>query len=394
MAARRVLLLTNELATASAVAAGLGTGGKLAPEDVCRDFSALSDRLQQSGAPAALVDIDSPGTLATLDSLVRRFTDTRFVVLANAMDNQRLLEAMQIGARHYLLKDAIASELSGVLHRICPNGTSERHGAVFTILSAGGGCGATTLAVNLANELQLSMAADRAARTLIVDLDTSYGSVGPYLGVDGEYGILDLLDRSGPLDGNLIETSSLAYGDGLHALVSASQARLGEPASLDPARLAAAVGACAGAYAAVVVDAPRVGLAAATELVRASDATLLLFQLTVKDIRTARRMLSALAPGGATGTPGGRTGGITPVVTRYNKRAAMITLAEAREALGHSELATLPDDYSAAGKSLNLGKLLADVAPRSDLRREIQQLAARLAALHLKQTAPVNGAKR
>src|SRR3954467_6832474 len=112
MAARRVLLLTNELATSGAVGAALESNGKLAQEDVCRDFRELIDRLQQSGAPVALVDIDSPGALTTLDGIVRRFSNTRFIVLSRELDAQRLLEAMQIGARHYLVKANITAELS------------------------------------------------------------------------------------------------------------------------------------------------------------------------------------------------------------------------------------------------------------------------------------------
>src|SRR5688500_11164103 len=155
--------------------------------------------------------------------------------------------AMQTGARHYLVKNSSASELSGVLRRICPNGVSGRAGMVVSILSAGGGCGATTLAVNLGYEL--AAAAQAAAggaggsggRALVVDLDTAYGAVGPYLGVEGEYGILDLLARHGPIDADLVETSSVAYGENLRVLVATSAARLGEPAMLEPSRIGAAV---------------------------------------------------------------------------------------------------------------------------------------------------------
>jgi hypothetical protein len=74
----------------------------------------------------------------------------------------------------------------------------------------------------------------------------------------------------------------------------------------------------------------------------------------------------------------------------------MITLAEAKQALGNIELQTLCNDWTAASQSLNLGKPLAQTAARSDLRREFQQLASRLAAAHVKQSAPATaaGAKR
>jgi pilus assembly protein CpaE len=403
--ARRVLLMTNEPATASAVGTGLESNGRLAKDDVCRDFAELSSKLRDTRAQAALVDIDQPGALANLETLARHFADTRFVVLSSTMDSQRVIDSMQAGARHYLLKSSIASDLSGVLHRICPNGLAGRTGAVFTILSAGGGAGCTTLAVNLAHELSLLLPADGGGRGLLVDLDTCYGAVGPYLGVDTEYGIVDLLARNGPIDSQLIETASLPFGDRMRVLVATAASRLGEAGVFEPARLAAAVSACASTGPVTVIDAPRVPIAAAQELVRNSDATLLLMQLSVKDVRTARRMLAHVSPGGEAsgagagggGGAGGATGSVIPIISRYAKRGAMITLAEAKQALGNIELQTLCNDWTAASQSLNLGKPLAQTAARSELRREIQQLASRLASVHMKQSAPAAstaGAKR
>ena len=67
-------------------------------------------------------------------------------------------------------------------------------GSAVTILSAGGGCGATTLAVNLAAELgAIDPSSDPP---LVVDLDYHYGAVSTYLAVQGDYGVLDLLNRT------------------------------------------------------------------------------------------------------------------------------------------------------------------------------------------------------
>jgi Flp pilus assembly CpaE family ATPase len=103
-------------------------------------------------------------------------------------------------------------------------------------------------------------------------------------------------------------------------------------------------------------------------------------------------MLAHLAPGGGASGAGGAAATVIPIVSRYAKRGAMITLAEAKQALGNLELQTLCNDWTAASQSLNLGKPLAQTAARSDLRREIQQLASRLASVHMKQSAPAAAA--
>src|ERR1035437_3616809 len=126
-----------------------------------------------------------------LEPIVKRFPDTRFVLLAAELQPALLLEAMQVGARHFMLKRAISADLSNALHRLCPSSNADHGGRVITILSAGGGCGATTVAVNLANELQLHT----SESALIVDLDCAYATVPSYLGLQGKFGLMDLLGR-------------------------------------------------------------------------------------------------------------------------------------------------------------------------------------------------------
>jgi len=52
------------------------------------------------------------------------------------------------------------------------------------------------MAVNLANELRLAA----SEPVLTIDLDTCYGTVSDYLGIEGRYGIADVLSRRKPID--------------------------------------------------------------------------------------------------------------------------------------------------------------------------------------------------
>ncbi len=67
---------------------------------------------------------------------------------------------MQAGARHFLRKSAIQTELDPVLEHLLSHGPQEstRLGVVLSVFSCSGGCGATTVAINLANELRLARA--------------------------------------------------------------------------------------------------------------------------------------------------------------------------------------------------------------------------------------------
>jgi pilus assembly protein CpaE len=366
----QVLLVTHELATTTAVAAALESNGRLRDENICRDLGELSARLDRQAAGAVLVDIDPQPAdmLGRLDPLIRKFPDTRFVILAGLLRSDLMLEAMQAGARHFMVKPSIASDLSGVLRRLCPDEPANHQGRVVTVLSAGGGAGATTLAVNLANEMQLHT----REPALLMDLDCNHGSAAACLGVDGEYGLVDLLDRTGPIDGQLIQTTAVTYSEQLQVLICMAGSRLGEAVRWDGPRLVSSIKAARGAYRSTVVDAARAPIDVMAELVKAGDVAFLVLQSTVRDIQSARLMLSALRRRGVDDAA------VRPLVNRFHKRRMNISLEETAKALGDRAVEKLSNDFQAAYQALNLGQPLAEAAGRSDLRRDLQKLAMTL----------------
>ncbi len=385
MAGRReIMLVTQDPATRSAVLAAIAGNGTVLHDEVCADLLELPGKLERIGAAAVLVDIDGRerSMLSTMETMVRRFPNTRFIVLSRAMEAELMLEAMQTGARHFMIKDSIAATLSGVIHRLCPNGNGapERKGKAITILSASGGCGATTIAVNLAHEIQLAS----KIPSLLVDLDYVYGGVSQYLGVDGQHGALDLMNRAGALDSELIHTAAQKYGGGetpMRVLISTAGMNLGEHRAVDMGRAIEVIGACKLASAMTIVDAPRMPLDVAAELARMSEITLLVMQLTVKDVRMTRSMLTGLAARGVDAHS------IIPVANRYQKRS-LVKLDEAERALQGYELRTLSNDYQVVSHSSNFGEPLAKSGARSVLRRELETMAGEILSGNINQ-APV-----
>jgi pilus assembly protein CpaE len=381
MALRNVLLLSSDLATVSSVSTAMSSNGQLESNNVCRDIPELSRRLKDGDCPAVLVDIDAApqSMLSQMEPLAHRFTDTRFIVLSGLMRQDLLLEAMQAGARHFLLKEAVSSDLNGVLHRLCRNDHGGSVGKVVTILSSGGGCGATTVAVNLAAELQAAGSDADENPALLVDLDCHYGALATYLAADSEYGMFDLMNRSSSIDGHLIQSSSVAISKQMHVMVSVPRNKRGEAIPVDANRLGQVVESCRRAYGWTVIDAPRLPLPAVAELIHHSVATLLLLQLTVKDIHVARQTMSGLAALGVS------PDSVTLLANRYCRRGRHVSLNEAESALGMTKntLGTLSNDFSAVSEAVNLGKPLVQSSPRSSFRRDLQKLAAKIASAEM-----------
>jgi pilus assembly protein CpaE len=362
-----VFLVTSDPQTASAVCSSLDSIGHFKTDGVCRDLDELVARLEEDPGIGVLVDIDPEPRrgLSQLDPVISQFPDTRFIVLSSEYSAELVLEAMQVGARHFVRKQSIAPELAGALRRLMPVSTKDgKRGSIITLLSASGGCGTTTLAINLANELHLAS----KEPALLVDLDSDYGALATYLGVEGQYGIRDVLADRTRIDAQLVNTTTVAYSNGLHVLINPASTELADSAPLEYDNLAPALEACKEAYHHIVIDAPRVPMAVAAKLAQASVLTLVVFQLNVKEVQATRRILLAL-PSQAR---------VFPLANRHRKRKSMVSLKEAETALGGVTLEHVGNDFRAAIRGLNYGKPLSDAAPRSVLRRDLRRLVGRL----------------
>src|SRR5262249_51807564 len=284
--------------TERAVIRALGAGTSLAPSlRRVEDATQLATRIEATAASVELVDADPDPMLAlgSLAPIAARFPDTRFVVLCNELRNDLLLEAMQLGVRHCLVKRTLAADLPPVLSRLLADAApAPAPGRLITVLTASGGCGGTTIAINLAEECRQ----DGTGRALLVDLDQHYGAVASYLGLQGSFGITDVLDHKGTIDSHLISSTAVNYDEGLHALLSPASVNFSQPVPINWGRIENALAACRRTFVHTVVDAPRVPMDVAADLARNSALTLLVFELDVIDIRGARAMMNALSDRG------------------------------------------------------------------------------------------------
>ncbi len=371
-----VFVMTGEPQTADAVANVIDPDPDDRVVEVCANPDGLIRFLERSPARTVIVDIDEDPLrlLGELDAIASRFTRAKFVLVASEVRNEWLLQAMQVGARHFLEKRSIPTDLMGVLSRL--NGRADRAplGTLVTILAAGGGCGATTIAVNLAAELGLLA----SAPALLVDLDGHYGGAAGCLGAEATYGVTDVLARGDNADAQLVRSCAVRLDEHLSLLASPATVDFRNPRDMDLAALAPTLEACKAAFRHTVVDAPRVSCDAAEILARASERTVIAFELNVVDIRIARAILSGLEDDGVAHDR------VLCLATRYRRRKAAVSLAEASKALGGVPVAAVGNDYATVIRNINLGKTLAETSPRSSVRRDIRRLAASICA-------PANG---
>ena len=249
--------------------------------------------------------------------------------------------------------------------------TGRASGRVITVMTASGGAGGTTLAINLADELRTST----GGAALLVDLDLDYGAMAAYLGLNPEYGVADVLKSHGSIDAQLIRSTASVHLDDLQVLTSPASVEHSDPGGVGFEKLEAMLGVCREAFPITVIDAPRTPRDVAARLAVASDLTLVVFQLSVIDVRSARARMRAMTDRGA---PPER---ILPVANRWVKRSKMLSLDDARDAFAGIEVAKVGNDFESVIRSINYGQPIAQVAGRSVVRKDIRKLAERIQSL-------------
>ena len=341
-----------------------------APAAACRS---LGRRLEEAKAPIAIVDIDSDPhrMLHELDRLVPLFPSTRFAVASSDSSQELMLEAMQVGARHFMHKNSFELELDRILERLLVDDTKVASdlGQIVTVFSASGGCGATTVCLNLANELRL----ESMQPVLAIDMDNCYGAVSSYLGITGGYSIADVLKQNDKIDSAFIATSATKYKDNFDVLVNTTGVSHNGNGSDRYPHLAEALEACKGAYKYTIIDAPRLPDQTMRLLASASKAVLLVFQANVKDIKIAKTMLSALREFNISSDK------IFPLVNRFDKWwGPLVPLEEVKKAVGTERLYTVRNNFKKVVDCVNRGEPLSELAPRSGIRKDFQKLVNNL----------------
>jgi pilus assembly protein CpaE len=376
MSQANVVLITKESTMATVLKSVLNENRRVRLAGICKGVSQLRSYLSniETQIHAVVVDIDPDPSrvLYDLGVILSARPEIRVVVICSSFTKELILQAMQVGARHFLQKKTAASELLKVLEQLTPDGGKKRDrvGSIISVFSVGGGCGATTVALNLASELQLLS----SEPVLAIDLDGFYGTVSAYLGITTQYGIADVLAHKGPIDKHLITSSVYKYTGDFHVL--ASPAGIESPRSkwLQYENLFSALEACRQVYGYSVIDAPRIPESIVTNLANLSDAVLVVFQLTVKDVKFARSMVSALTKSGIAHEK------IIPLVNRFKKRSHLVRLEDGKKALGTGSLYRIRSHWRDAMNCVSRGRLLTQVAPRSRLRSDFRGLAAKIHA--------------
>lgn len=307
--------------------------------------------------------------------VVRRIAGDTAVLLVQAedepMSEEDYRQAIRLRIGDVLSWEGSPGEWLSAIHRLLPETGEDRSGRVVAVFSTKGGVGRTTIAANLATELQLRSRRGAAA----VDLDLEFGNLAGHLDVRPLATIADLCRRPGPLTLAQVE-EALTLEETLGVAVLAAPAQPDEAALVDgeakrePGRnyVAEVLRLLRLHYSFVVVDtASRFSEGTLTALDEAWKVLLVTEPEVPSLVNTAKALdvlLDQLNYDAAK---------VLVVVNRMTPDA--VDPSAIARVLDHPILLTLPADERAARQAANTGVPLSRRRGRSPLRKRLSQLA-------------------
>ncbi len=315
--------------------------------------------------PAVVIALDEPPGADQLE-LTRDLSAQGIpvIVLAKRKDPDAIRDALRAGARDFLAPGE-EGELGPKLLAILDARGDLRLGSVTGFFPAKGGMGATSLATHVAGAL-----ARTGTRVCLVDLDFERGDALSFLDMSGTYSLADVAANTHRLDRELLDASVPRHASGVWVLSQCDNVADGE--RLDPGAVSAELRFLRHHYDHVIVDGLRdFGDMAFAALDVATRIALVVTQ-EVPAVRSAQRCATYFRQLGYDQDR------LMLVVNRHQK-GSPITREVVEETVGLPVAATVANDFTALSRAVNRGVLLWDESPRSQLARDVEALALKLA---------------
>jgi pilus assembly protein CpaE len=310
---------------------------------------------------------DQRAAIKALFTLHTALPETWLYACGSSGDPQLIIETMQAGVREFLSEPISERSIAMAFSRYIDERDRLRtvpktRGKIYSITSAKGGAGATSVVVNIATIL----AGIKGTHVAILDLNSPVGDAASYLNLKPQFSLSDAIAAAPRLDSVLLETFMSRAGN-VSLLPGPKQFKL---STISPPALAKLLRVVSGSYTHALIDLPssldQEILQVTTD---ASEAVLVVMTPELPAIWRTHRLVTLLASSGC----GDR---LRLILNRDNSRDE-INEKEITRALNHPIFFRLPNNYAAAIQAINKGKPLVEVN-HSSLAASYRQLAQEL----------------
>ncbi len=319
------------------------------------------------------------GTSAA-ESIALTAASCQLIMLAPTNDAALIRQAMQYGAREFLVKPVEEDQLLQAVYRVhefisrrqavaptvkSSDTAAPTQGKVFAVWGPKGGIGRTFVAVNLA----VAFAVAQKQRTLLMDGCLGFCTADVALDIESKKTIFDLVvDDDADLDEELVQQVVVHHASGLDVLLAP---HVEDMLSLAPVHLQRILRIMRRIYSCIVIDTRPLLDETTVAFLDLSDVILTICTPEIAALRNLRIFLDAATQLGYS------IDKIQLIMNRSDMKGA-IPQAEIETVCRYHVAHSLVNDHEAVANSINHGRPLITTQPQRQITKDINRLAATL----------------
>lgn len=348
-------------------------------EAECSRYEFFIDIVTQTQPDIALIALsgDVQRGLLLIAEVTQECPTCQVLVVSPTQEGTVILQAMRNGAKEFLSAPLNLDDFMAALDRIVGSGKSgkSKDTKVLTMLGAGGGVGATSLAVNLG----CALAQNEENAVAVLDLDLSLGDADVWLDIIPDYTIEDVAENISRLDYSLLKRSLTQHECGLFLLPR--PVHMEENAPMTPDELQRVIALLKATFSHLIIDVSKSFTSFDLAAMRVSDEIIVVTQLDLPCLRNVVRINQFLEERDLADK-------IRVIVNRTGLDDTQISLNKALETIGREVYWQVPNEYAAMIESRNNGVPLVTDQPKARITKAIMQLADKIES---REVAPDKG---
>lgn len=315
----------------------------------------------KANATTGFVFLQLPDSVPQLKAMVQRLRaelDTRIVVLGNASSARQVIDIIRAGADDFIdEKDDVHRELILLFQRTAPNATqARRKSKLLAITSSSGGCGASSLAVNLAAQF-----AQQYGSCGLVDLQMQGGDLATLLRLTPRHTISKMLANNHPLEPEMVQQALTKHESGIRLLTGADP--LSHVATTSPELIRHIVRSMTANFERVVVELEDISHREQVAALSDSDQVILTFRLDFPALARAHRFFETIERYGV-------DPGKVRIVASQVGRPGEVPLPQAEKIFGRTIDACISNDERWMNRAINLGVPVVLESPQAQSSRD------------------------
>ena len=316
--------------------------------------------------PIVIADFDETKNKDILENL--KLYTSKIVFISTDYTTNNIIKAMRAGAKDFLPKPVIKSDLLNMVGVLLNSDDSEdeENSKIITIYSNKGGIGKTTIATNLASELA-KVTRDKVA---LIDLNLQLGDISTFLNLspsfDVNYVITKLVEKK---EDTLLKAFEKYKDTNLYVLADPSFIEQAE--AITPQKIESLFKALRKVFPYIVIDMSSAIDANSLKILDNSDIILFTSIVNIPAIRNCQRCLTLF---NSRHYPKDK---VRVIINRYMENDE-IKIEDIETAIGTKIYWKIPNNYFSIMDAINKGITVSEVSHNSNIANSFRDFAIKI----------------